>query len=112
MTSKTTIPTTPDRFETLVEAKERRARKVRILGQGGKGQRRLADKLKRCQKGRRCRSGACDVCLRLYRLRLLRQGSRVLAQREHWTRASVVPAGLLLCPGKLTKADLRALGEM
>src|SRR6185437_6377933 len=111
MTSKTTIPTTPDRFETLVEAKERRARKVRILGQGGKGQRRLADKLKGCRKGRRCRSGACDVCLRLYRLRLLRQTSPVFASRPHWTRASVVPAGFLLSPGKLTNAELRTLGR-
>ena len=111
MTSKTAIPTTPDRFETLVEAKERRARKVRILGQGGKGQRRLADKLKGCRKGRRCRSGACDVCLRLYRLRLLRQTSPVFASRPHWTRASVVPAGFLLSPGKLTNAELRTLGR-
>ena len=111
MTNKTTIPTTPDGFETFAEAKERRAQKIQILGQGGKDQRRLADKLKRCRKGHRCRSGACDVCLRLYRLRLLRQGSRVLAQREHWTRASVVPAGLLFSPGKLTNAELRTLGK-
>jgi hypothetical protein len=85
MTDETTAPPRPDGFETLADAKERRARKVRILGKGDKGQRRLADKLKRCRKGRRCRTGACDVCLRLYRLRLLRQTSPVFASRPHWT---------------------------
>jgi hypothetical protein len=112
MTSKTTITATPDGFETFADAKKRRAQKNRTLGQGGKGQRRLADKLKRCRKGRRCESGACDVCLRLYRLRLFRQTSSVFAARQHWTRASVVPAGLLISPGKLTNVELKTLGEM
>ena len=69
-------------------------------------------KLERCRKGSRCESGACDVCLRLYRLRLFRQTGPVLAARPHWTRASVVPAGLLLPPGELTNVELKALGEM
>ena len=75
-------------------------------------QQRLAAKLERCRRGNRCQSGACDVCLRLYRLRLLRQTSPVLASRPHWTRASVVPVGFLLPLGELANVDLKALGEM
>jgi hypothetical protein len=112
MTDKTTVLPTPDGFETFADAKERRARKIRILSQGEKDQQRLAAQLKRCRKGSRCESGACDVCLRLYRLRLLRRTSPVLSSQLHWTRASVVPAGFLLLLGELMNAELKALGEM
>ena len=73
MTGKTIVPPRPDGFETYADAKKRRAQKIRSLRQGDKDQQRLADKLERCRKGSRCDSGACDVCLRLYRLRLLRK---------------------------------------
>jgi hypothetical protein len=112
MASKTTIPPRPDGFESFADAKKRRARKIRTLGQGDKEQQRLADKLERCRKGSRCESAACDICLRLYRLRLLRQTGPVLAARLHWTRASVVPAGFLRPLGELTNVELKALGEM
>jgi hypothetical protein len=112
MTDKTTVPPRPVGFETFADAKRRRAQKIRILSQGDKDQRRLAAKLERCRKGTRCESGACDVCLRLYRLRLFRQTGPVLAARPHWTRASVVPAGFLLPLGELTNVELKALGEM
>jgi hypothetical protein len=58
MTDKTTVLPTPDGFETFADAKERRARKIRILSQGEKDQQRLAAQLKRCRKGSRCESGA------------------------------------------------------
>jgi hypothetical protein len=112
MTDKTTVLPTPDGFETFADAKERRARKIRILSQGEKDQQRLAAQLKRCRKGSRCESGACDVCLRLYRLRLFQTASPVLASRPHWTRASIVPAGFLLPMGELANVQLKALGEM
>ena len=95
MASKTTIPRKPEGFETFADAKKRRDQKIRILSQGDRDQQRLATKLERCRKGSRCQSGACDVCLRLYRLRLFRQTGPVLAARLHWTRASVVPAAFL-----------------
>jgi hypothetical protein len=112
MTDKTTVPPRPDGFETFADAKKRRAQKIRSLSRGNRDQRRLADKLERCRKGNRCHSGACDVCLRLYRLRLLRQTGPVLASRPHWTRASIVPVGFLLPSGKLANVELKALGEM
>jgi hypothetical protein len=112
MISKTTIPPRPDRFETYADARERRTQKIRILSQGDKDQQRLATKLERCRKGCRCESAACNVCLRLYRLRLFRQTGPMLAARPHWTRASVVPAGFLLPLGELVNVELKALGEM
>ena len=96
----------------LLTPKSVAPRKIRILGRGNRDQQRLANKLERCRKGSRCESGACDVCLRLYRLRLLRQTGPVLAARLHWTRASVVPAGFLLPLGELANVELKALGEM
>ncbi len=112
MTDKATVPQKPDGFETFVDAKQRRAQKIQILRQGDKDQRRLAAKLERCPKGSRCESGACDVCLRLYRLRLFRQTGPVLAARPRWTRASVVPDSFLLPLGELANLDLKALGGM
>jgi hypothetical protein len=112
VTSKTTSPPRPQGFETFADATKRRAQKIRILGRGNRDEQRLAAKLERCRKGCRCESAACDVCLRLYRLRLYRQTGPVLAARLHWTRASVVPAGFLFPLGALTNVELKALGEM
>lgn len=99
----------PDGFETYSEAKDRRAYKIEVLSGGNRAQRRLAEKLQRCRKGARCNCGACDVCARLFRMRLFRQLQPILASRPHWTRASVVPADLLFDTGELVNVDLNAL---
>ncbi len=101
----------PFGFETDAEAKERRAYKIHLLRGGNGQQRQLAAKLAQCQKGSRCNNGACDVCTRLFRLRLLRQLQPILASRPLWTRASVVPADFLFAPGELANVDLDALRE-
>lgn len=98
-------------FETFTEAEARRAFKIEVLGGGNSDQRRLAEKLKRCRKGNRCGSGACDVCGRLFRLRLLQQLEPILRLRRHWTRASVVPADFLFAEGELANVDLNALRQ-
>ena len=106
------IPTSniaPDGFETLAQARDRRAYKIAVLRGGNGQQQQLATKLKRCRKGNRCNSGACDVCVRLFRLRLLRQLQPILESRPHWTRASVVTADLLFAEGALANVDLNAL---
>jgi hypothetical protein len=100
---------TPDGFETYAQAKDRRAYKIEILSGGNPKQRRIAARLARCRKGNRCNCGACDVCERRFRLRLLRQLTPILASRPHWTRASIVPADLLFAPGELADVDLNAL---
>ena len=99
----------PEGFETHVEAEERRAYKIEVLSGGNKAQQQLAGKLQRCRKGDRCNTGACDVCERLFRLRLLRQLQPILDSRPHWTRASVVTADFLFTPGELADVDLNAL---
>jgi hypothetical protein len=103
--------TLPDGFETHAEAVARRDFKIEVLGGGNKTQQQLAGKLARCQKGNRCNSGACDVCARLFRLRLLRQLQPILASRPNWTRASVVTADFLFAPGELANVDLNALRQ-
>ena len=106
------IPTSniaPDGFETLAQARDRRAYKIAVLRGGNGQQQQLAAKLKRCRKGNRCNSGACDVCVRFFRLRLLRQLQPILESRPHWTRASVVTDDLLFAEGALANVDLNAL---
>ena len=112
MTSKTTIPPTPDGFETFADAKKRRAQKIRILSKGNLEQQRQANKLEGCRKDNRCESGACDVCLRFYRLHLYRRSQAIFSARLDWTRASVIPAGLLVALGELSNADLDAIAAM
>ncbi len=108
----TIVPTgnsPPYGFETYAQAKDRRAFKIHVLRGGNPQQRRIAARLARCRKGKRCNSGACDVCERRFRLRLLRQLTPILASRKHWVRASVVTADLLFVPGELADVDLNAL---
>ena len=104
-----TSNTLPDGFESYAEAKDRRDFKIDVLRGGNRQQQQLAAKLARCRKGARCNTGACDVCARLFRLRLLRQLQPILASRPHWTRASVVPADFLFAEGDLVNVDLNAI---
>jgi hypothetical protein len=101
--------TTPEGFETHAQAMDRRAFKIDVLQGGNRQQRLLAMKLQHCRKGDRCNTGACDVCERLFRLRLLRQLQPILDSPPHWTRASVVTADFLFAPGELATVDLNAL---
>jgi hypothetical protein len=101
--------TMPKGFETVAEALARRASKIHLLSDGNSYQRRLAATLQRCRQGHRCQSGACDVCLRLYRLRLYFQSQAIFPQRQYWTRASVVPTGFRFPVGQLAVVDLKAL---
>ncbi len=109
MTSIIKAENRPYGIETFAEAKDRRAYKIHVLRGGNRAQRLVAEKLSRCRKGQRCQLGACDVCTRLFRLRLLQQLEPILASRPHWTRASVIPADLLFAPGELADIDLNAL---
>jgi len=107
----TTKPTTarPDGFETYAEAKKRLTHKNRVLRKGNRHQRRLAAKLERCRKDHRCGSGACDFCVGTFRACLYRNSLLIFASRPHWTRASVIPARMLIRPGELSNVDLHAI---
>lgn len=99
----------PEGFETHTQAVKRRAFSILVLLGGNRQQRRIAAKLQRCRKGHRCKLGACNVCERLFRLRLLRLLQPILNSRPRWTRASVVTADLPFAEGELTKVDLNAI---
>jgi hypothetical protein len=99
----------PDGFETHAQAVNRLVFRIHVLRGGNKTQQQLAGKLQRCQKGSRCNNGACNVCTRQFRLRLLRKLQPILDSRPHWTRASVVPADLLFVEGELATVDLNAI---
>jgi hypothetical protein len=111
------MPTTaatmiPRDFETYAEAKDRRAKKIRLLAQGNQHRQRLAAKLRQCRKANRCNSGACDICVGNFRLKLYRQTRSIFDSRPHWTRASVIPSGLLIQYAGLPKVDLIAIGKL
>jgi hypothetical protein len=105
------INTKPEGFETRAAAEERCAHKIQILRGGNAQEQLLAEKLGRCRKDDPCNSGACDVCLGLYRLRLYRKSLPIFAARPNWTRASVIPAGFLKAFDGLPNVDLSALAS-
>ncbi len=107
-----TVPTTnpiPEGFETFDEAKERRNHKIRVLNRGTKCHRRLGAEIQRCRKGDRCRSEACPICLRFFRTWLLKQACPIIHDGRAWTRASVIPTGMLIPCGKLLDVKLPRL---
>jgi hypothetical protein len=108
MATKTTI-SIPDKFETLTQAKQRRAYKIRILRKGKKSARKLAAKLTQCSKSQPCHSATCDVCVGRERLKLYRETKPIFATHPDWTRASIIPAGFLVPVGKLSTVDLKAI---
>jgi hypothetical protein len=108
MATKTTIPI-PEKFETLTQAKKRRASKIRILRKGKKPARKLATKMDQCSKGQPRESAACDVCVGRERLKLYRETQPIFAAHPDWTRASVIPAEFLIPMGKLSTFDLKTI---
>ena len=62
------------KIETLSEAKQRNRIKIEVLRASEDYKlHRLADKLERCRKGKRCHLLACSVCLRRFRLCYLKE---------------------------------------
>ena len=74
---------------------------VQILAAGGTRSRKLADKLSKCKKGKRCHSGACPTCMRAFRLRWAGQIAQLIcADDEDWCFVTLVP------PEKFKLGDL------
>lgn len=62
------------KIETLSEAKYRNRIKIKAFRTSEDCKlHRLANKLERCRKGKRCRLLACSVCLRRFRLHYLKE---------------------------------------
>jgi len=66
------ILSTNPKFETIATVKKRKKAYIKALeGTMKPKQLRLAMKLRRCKKGKRCGSGACPTCCRLFRKRAI-----------------------------------------
>src|SRR4051812_42185228 len=69
-------------FETPKETVKRRQRNEQLLWRGKrKAYKVLARKLRRCKKGRRCGSWACDVCKRRARVWLVGAASEAVGNK-------------------------------
>jgi hypothetical protein len=63
---------------------------------GKRLQRRLARNLKKCRHNHRCGTEACRVCMREFRISWLGEAIKIMVQRPHWTRGSIISKGLLV----------------
>lgn len=101
--------TLPAKFETMAQARHRRASKIRALrNAGGDDETALAEKLESCRPQQRCGSGACDVCLRSYRKRLTREGTKVLSQCSEVRTVSATFNWGIAEVSELPSVDLRS----
>jgi hypothetical protein len=90
-------------IESFNDAVARRSDHCRVLKNGGhESESSLVRKLSACRKARRCGSGACPVCLRLYRRRLLQEAEHLFQTHADWTRVSIIPADLDIPGGSLS----------
>jgi hypothetical protein len=95
-------------FETQQEALKWRKHHHRKLESGNKRQRRAAQTLANCCKSYRCETEACPVCMREGRAEWAGEAIKIMLQRPHWTRCSVITDGLLVPYGQFAKFDLDA----
>jgi hypothetical protein len=93
----------PARFETAKQAREARQRLVTALEQIGKSGRDLSRRIQKCSM-RPCRSAACPICLRHFRLWW---GSEIAAyvaiDPEDWYTVNIVPSELFFAVGELDR---------
>lgn len=97
----------PHDFETHQEAVKRRDKLITTLTRSTGDDKALAKNLRRCKKERRCQIEACPICMRHFRIWLLREGQMVLEEgrRRRWYACTIVPAGLRVPPGELASFD-------
>jgi hypothetical protein len=95
-------------IESHSDAVDRRRAYRKILKRGTAQQRRVGRALGKCLKGSRCKTEACRVCLREFRLWWLGEAIRIIVQRPRWSRCSIISKGKRIRYGKLLKFDLKA----
>jgi hypothetical protein len=89
-------------FETVGAAADRGDDLADILIGGDANAKKLADLIGGCDKGKRCRSGACPICLRRWRRWLAGTVSELIAMDDvNWRAVSLVPPDLVFPVGKL-----------
>lgn len=94
-------------IESKADAVKRRKENRNKLKRDSKRQRRARRVLRRCQRSDRCGTEACSVCLRDFRLWWLGESIKILVQRPHWTRCSVIAKDLLVEFKKLAIFDIK-----
>jgi hypothetical protein len=95
-------------IESFEDALERRRIHRSKLRLGTKRQRRVARALSKCRRQSRCGTEACRVCLREFRLLWLGEAAKIMVQKPHWTRCSIIPAGLQVPYGALSTFDINS----
>ena len=101
-----------DGFETFREAERRRACDIRLLEAANDREcTLLARKLRRCKKGKRCRSWACDVCVRLGRVWYGNAAAEPFAGTPALA-VTIALAGCSLPAGGLPQADTKKLKDL
>jgi hypothetical protein len=93
---------TLDGFETFSVAIDRRQALCEILATGEGAAYRLAQVMVACRKGRRCRSAACPVCSRKFRIVWCSHlAEAVHTSYRDWASVSLVPPDLRFLRGQL-----------
>jgi hypothetical protein len=95
-------------LETFEDAVGWRKVHRKRLRSGNREHREVARELKSCRASARCETEACRVCLRAFRLHWVGEVTKIVVQRPHWTRSSIIPDGMLLPYGSLNVFDLKA----
>jgi hypothetical protein len=95
-------------IETDSDAVDRRRTHRKILKRGTANQQRVARVLGKCRKECRCKTEACPVCLRDFRVWWTGEAAKIFVQRPHWTRCSIIADGLRVRYRKLSSFDLVA----
>lgn len=93
-------------FESFSDVDGRRKAIVKFLNKGNRADRRLARKLKRCKKGRRCLSGACPICRRRMRMWFVGEVYDVF---EHLADEQVILLTIICSKQQFSANDLGAL---
>jgi hypothetical protein len=89
-------------FETFSVAKERRQALCEILATGDSAACSLGRVIVGCRKGRRCRSAACPVCSRKFRIVWCgRLAQAIHTSFSDWVSVSLVPPDLRFLRGQL-----------
>jgi hypothetical protein len=101
----------PRNFESAKQALKHRDKLVAALKNGTADAKALARKLTGCSKDNRCGSEACPICMRKFRIGLLREGLMVIEERRYWYACSIIPAGLSRPIGDLASFDLKKYRE-
>ena len=98
------------RYESFEICRRAASRTIERLAKNrGRAAQGIFERLKFCRKGNRCFSGACPVCARRYRLRLLPQAEHVLGKDDPWVQLWWTPPSALVAKGLLVDFDLGRL---